>query len=407
MAKIGVCIVGLNGGVSTTSITAASALGKNLIPLFGLYTETQLFDDIRSSESKSIIKNALNLVDFKDVVFAGWDIEKNNVYNSALKLKIVPKEVLEKLPELANIKAWPGIFSKKFVKMLDGHDIIKSNLYEQANEIMNNINDFKKEQSLETVIVINLSSTEIYQEITDVHQTLEAFEKGMKINDSRISPGQIYAYAAVKTGSPYINFTPSLTAEIPAILKLAEETKVPIAGKDGKTGQTLLKTALAPIFKYKNLYVAGWFSTNILGNKDGFVLSDPESFEAKRRTKAGVLRSILNYDVDPHIVKINYYPPRGDEKEAWDNIDILGVFGEQMQIKINFLCKDSILATGNVLDLIRLIHKCKQLGLGGFQEQLSFFFKSPYSKTNKPIHDFFKQESMLRKWLMEAVKQHA
>ena len=260
--------------------------------------------------------------------------------------------------------------------------------------------EFKNKNNLVNVVVINVASTEVYHEISEVHQSLESFEEGLKNNHSQIGPAQIYAYAAISEGCPYANFTPSISEEIPALRELAIKTNTPIAGKDGKTGQTLMKTAIAPIFRLKNLKVEGWFSTNILGNKDGLVLDEPGSLKSKIMTKSSVLDQILGYS-PIHKVNINYYPPRGDDKEAWDNIDIKGILGMPMQIKINFLCKDSILAAGSVLDLVRILNYCKQTGEKGVQEQLSFFFKSPTTLEfgKQPIHDFFKQEGMLKDWI--------
>lgn len=407
--KVGVLLAGFNGGVATTTVAAAIAISKGLCPRYGIYTET-LMSSVKKGKldrrDQRPIKEVLGLVDFKDLVFGGWDIENEDLYSCTKKLGIVQLEIIEKISsELKKLRPWPGVFSKEYVRRLKGKYLISGKtLYEKANKLRENIRNFKKEHNLKDLVVINVGSTEVYHEPTKVHSSLQAFEKGLKENSPDIGPAQIYAYAAVSGGVPYANFTPSLAEEIPVLRKLANKTKTPIAGKDGKTGQTLLKTAIAQIFRIKNLYVKGWFSTNILGNKDGLVLDEPGSLKSKIKTKSSVLKDILGYDTF-HKVNINYYPPRGDEKEAWDNIDFLGVLGRPMQIKVNFLCRDSILAAGSVLDLIRLLNYAKQRGEYGVQEQLSFFFKSPDTEEEgaRKIHGFFKQEGMLKDWLREKV----
>ena len=317
---------------------------------------------------------------------------------------IVPPELIHQLaPELKLFHPLPGVFSSTYVKNLQGkHLIPAATLWEVVQVLQQNIREFQQFHQCERVLVVNTSSTEAYNPFTSVHQTLASFEEGLRQNDSSISPVQVYAYAALASQAPYINFTPSLAEEAPALRELAAKTKTPFAGKDGKTGQTLLKTALAPLFRLKNLRVEGWFSTNILGNKDGLVLDDPGSLKSKIMTKSSVLDQILGYS-PYHKVNINYYPPRGDNKEAWDNVDFLGILGMPMQLKINFLCRDSILAAGAVLDLIRLLEYSARHGESGVQEQLSFFFKSPLTiiPDRQPIHDFFKQEGMLKDWLRE------
>lgn len=413
--KIGVLLVGFNGAVASTVVIAAKAIAKGISPAYGLYTET-LMSTVKEGRldrhDQKPIKDVLNLAKFNDFVFGGWDIEEGDLYSISKKLKIVPSEMIEPVShELSNLRCWPGTFQQKFVKNLEGKYVLQDpTLYEQAQKIRQNIRDFKLQHNTDRIVVINIASTEVYNEISGEHNSVDSFETAMRNNSLNISPAQIYAYAAISENAAYANFTPSIAEEIPALRELAVRTATPIAGKDGKTGQTLMKTAIAPIFRLKNLKVAGWFSTNILGNKDGLVLDEPGSLKSKIVSKSSVLDQILGYS-PVHKVNINYYPPRGDEKEAWDNIDIVGILGMPMQVKVNFLCKDSILAAGNVLDLVKLLDYCKKTNEAGIQEQLSFFFKSPITKNNQqPIHGFFKQEGMLKDWLREktfGVKYHS
>jgi myo-inositol-1-phosphate synthase len=405
--KIGVCFVGLNGGVATTSVAAALSIAKGISPGWGLYTET-LMSTVKDGQldrhDQKPIKDVLGLNDFSEMIFAGWDIEEGNGYQYAKELKLFSPDILEQIrSEMESIRPWKGIFSKEWIKNLDGHFVLTGSHRENAEEIRKNIRDFKMQNGISNVVVIDIASTEVYKEPVEVHQSLAAFEQGLDLSNPAIGPGMIYCYAALQEGCPWANFTPSLIEEMPALRELAEKNRVPVAGKDGKTGQTLIKTAMAPIFALKNLNVQGWFSTNILGNKDGLVLDDPGSLKSKIVSKSSVLSSILKQDNEPfHKVAINYYPPRGDNKEAWDNIDFRGILGEDMQIKVNFLCKDSILAAGNVLDLIRFLSYSKEKGDYGVQEHLSFFFKSPLTMNNKPaIHNFFKQEGMLKDYMRQ------
>ncbi|MFT3836161.1 MAG: inositol-3-phosphate synthase [Myxococcaceae bacterium] len=267
------------------------------------------------------------------------------------------------------------------------------------------IEAFKKQHNLDRVVMLNLTSTEKWTEVGNVHKTIEAFEAGLDANDERISPAMKFMYLSCKMGIPHGNFTPSLT-KIPALEKLSETTGTPIAGEDGKTGQTLLKTVLAPMFVVRQLKVDGWYSTNILGNNDGLVLNDPASNKTKVQSKLSVLENILGYPIPNHQVHIHYYPPRGDAKEAWDNIDLDGFLGEKMQLKVNFLCKDSILAAPVALDIVRLLDVAKQAGQRGIQRQMSVFFKSPYhTEGEKPVHDLFKQYDMLQHWAREVGQQ--
>jgi len=266
------------------------------------------------------------------------------------------------------------------------------------------VKEFKAANKLDRLIIVNLGSTERHTEVADVHRTIAAFEAALTRNDERISPAMKYLYLACKLGAGHVNFTPSLT-KVPALEALAESAGIPIAGEDGKTGQTLLKTALAPAFHVRQLKVEGWFSTNILGNNDGRVLDDPESNKTKVASKLSVLDEILGYEVTDHQVHINYYRPRGDEKEAWDNIDVLGFLGERMQIKINFLCKDSILAAPLVIDLVRLMDVAQRCGERGIQRQFSLFFKAPYHRDGeRAVNDLFKQNALLHEWVEKVAR---
>ncbi len=405
--KLGVLLVGFNGGVANTTMVAAMAIARGIAPPYGLYTET-LMSTIKDGKldrrTQKPIKEVLQLADFGELVFGGWDIEEGNSYLYAKELKIAPEKIVEVLADdLKALKPWPGVFSQNYVRNLDGRYLLTGeNLFEKAQKIRQHIRDFKTQHQLTRLVVINVASTEVYHESSTVHQSLVQFEEAMMQNHAEISPAQLYAYAAIAEGVPYANFTPSIAEEIPALRELSKKTKTPIAGKDGKTGQTLIKTAVAPVFRLKNLHVEGWFSTNILGNKDGLVLDEPGSLKSKIVTKSSVLNQILGYNPF-HKVNINYYPPRGDDKEAWDNIDFLGILGQPMQIKINFLCKDSILAAGSVLDLVRFLDYCKRQGEQGIQEQLSFFFKLPnmVDSQQQPLHDFFKVEGILKDWIRE------
>jgi myo-inositol-1-phosphate synthase len=292
------------------------------------------------------------------------------------------------------------VASSKFLTSMAGKHLTRVNsAREEIEVITQNIKAFKEANRLERLVMVNLTSTEKFTEVADVHRTIEAFEKGLDKNDERISPAMKYLYASIKLGIPHCNFTPSLS-KIPALEKLSEQLGVPLAGEDGKTGQTLLKTVLAPALAIRQLYVEGWYSTNILGNNDGKVLDDPESNKTKINSKQGVLDDILGYKVKNHQVHIHYYPPRGDAKEAWDNIDLAGFLGEHMQLKVNFLCKDSILAAPLVIDLARLLDLSKRIGDAGIQRQFSLFFKSPYHTEGEAAeHDLFRQNDLLQEWI--------
>jgi myo-inositol-1-phosphate synthase len=340
------------------------------------------------------------MVPLEDLVFGGWDLRADNAYEAALTHGVVPRPLLDQVKdELTAIRPWPTVASAKFLHSMGGKNLVATaNFREELKVLGDQIEAFKAEHNLTRLVMVNLSSTEKFCEIDDVHRTVEAFEAGLDASDSRISPAMKFLYLACKLGMSHCNFTPSRSM-VPALRKLSEQSGVPIAGEDGKTGQTLLKTVLAPAFAIRELRVEGWFSTNILGNNDGLVLNDPASNKTKVLSKQSVLDDILGYEVEDHQVHIHYYRPRGDAKEAWDNIDLVGFLGERMQLKLDFLCKDSILAAPLVLDLVRLLDLAHRRGDCGIQKQLSLFFKSPYHvESERPVHDLFKQHNLLQDW---------
>jgi len=400
--KLGVMVVGL-GAVSTTMIAGVEAVRRGLAKPIGSLTQMGTIRLGKRTENNTpLIKNFVPLADLNDVVFTGWDIFSDNVYEAAAHAAVLDKETLAQLkPYLETIKPLPAVFDQYYVKRLHGTHVktgkTKRDLAEQVRE---DIRAFRK--TVDRVVMIWAASTEIFMHPTEVHQTIAAFEKGLESNDAGIAPSQIYAYAALMEGVPFANGAPNLTVDIPALVALSKKNEAPICGKDFKTGQTFMKTVLAPAFKARMLGVRGWFSTNILGNRDGEVLDDPESFKTKEESKLGSLEHIFQPELYPdlykdifHKIRINYYPPRGDDKEAWDNIDIFGWLGYPMQIKVNFLCRDSILAAPVALDLVLFLDLAKRTpelkGLG-IQEWLSFYLKSPQTPEGLyPEHDIFIQ----------------
>jgi myo-inositol-1-phosphate synthase len=392
--KLGVVIVGVNGAVSSTVIAGVELMVRGIAPRIGMLTEPG------NTAPGELVTDHLSFTALEDVVFGGWDLQFSDVYAAAVHHKVLPDAQLAQVEDkLQAIKPWPAVFSGEYAANIKGENVVKvKNFREELAHIEKTILDFKKANDCETVVMVNLASTERYQELLDCHKSLAAFEKGIDENHSAISPAMRYFYVANKLGVPYCNFAPSLT-NIPALQEQANELKNPYCGMDGKTGQTLLKTALASMFRLRNLKVIGWYSVNFLGNNDGLVLDNPASNKTKVLSKAAVLDSIVGYRVENHQVHIHYYKPRGDAKEAWDNIDIGGFCGVPMQMKINFLCQDSILAAPLVLDMVRLVEVAKRKGEKGIQKQLSIYFKSPYhAETEKPEHDVFEQERMLLEW---------
>jgi len=355
------------------------------------------------------IKDFVPLADLDDLVFGGWDVFPANCYEAALEAKVLKKEDIEPVRSfLEGLQPWPAVFKQEFVKNLQGPNVKqgKSHL-ELVKALREDIDAFKEEQHVSRCIMVWCASTEAYLAPGPVHASLKSFEEGLRENSPHISPSMLYAYAALSSGIPFINGAPNLTVDVPAMVELANSRGVPISGKDFKTGQTLMKTILAPGLKARMLGLEGWYSTNILGNRDGLVLDDKDSFKTKETSKLSVLDTILQPDVYPklygnyyHKVAINYYPPRGDEKEGWDCIDIFGWLGYPMHIKVNFLCRDSILAAPLVLDLVLFTDLAVRAGMSGIQEWLSFYFKSPQCSPDLyPEHDLFIQSMKLKNTL--------
>jgi myo-inositol-1-phosphate synthase len=374
----------------------------------------------RSDNNFPLIKDFVPLAAIEDLVFGGWDIRDENCLEAAKYAKVLNENDLNNAAEeLKSLKPMQGVFDQFYVKRLSGTYTKEGKTkYDLMTQLKNDIQSFKKKYSLKRVVVIWAASTETFIPVTEVHKTKEAFIEGMKNNHPDIAPSMLYAYAAISEGIPFINGSPSLSVDVPALVDFATEMNVPIAGKDFKTGQTLVKTVIAPMLKTRLLGLSGWFSTNILGNRDGEVLDDPGSFKTKEESKLSVIDSILQPDLYPdlyknyyHKVRINYYPPRGDNKEGWDNIDIFGWLGYPMQLKINFLCRDSILAAPIVLDLILFADLAKRSNMKGIQEWMSLFFKSPmHSPDIVPEHDLFiqmmKLKNTLRKLMNEPLITH-
>jgi myo-inositol-1-phosphate synthase len=399
--KLGILLPGL-GAVATTVIAGVVAVNKGLAEPIGALTQMGNIRLGKRTENRyPLIKDFVPLAPLQDVVFGGWDVYSDNVYEAAMNAKVLDANLLNAIkPELEAIKPMKAVFDKSYIKNLDGTHIKQAaTKWDLANEVINDIENFKAANGCDRVVIVWCGSTEKYIEQSAVHESIESFEAGLKNNDPAISPSMIYAYAAIKIGVPYANGAPNLTCDIPALIELSKETNTPIGGKDFKTGQTLMKTILAPGLHARALGVRGWFSTNILGNRDGLVLDDPDNFKTKEVSKLSVLEDILQPDINPklygdlyHKVRINYYPPHGDNKESWDNIDIFGWLGYSMQIKINFLCRDSILAAPIVLDLAIFMDLAKRANMSGIQEWLSFYFKSPQTAPGlRPEHDIFKQ----------------
>lgn len=413
--KLGVVIPGL-GAVSTTFVAGVMLIRKGLKLPIGSLTQMGKLRVGRGEHAKEVfIKDFVPLAGLNDLEFAGWDIFEDSAYQSAKKAQVLSNDDLEAVKdELSAIKPWKAVFNRHFVKKLDGHWVKEAPSYwDLAQMVKDDILRFKEEKKLSRVVMIWCGSTEIYQEmIPGVHDTLDNFEKALKSSHPNIAPSMIYAYAAMDLGIPFANGAPNLCSDIPALWELASKKRVPMCGKDFKTGQTFMKTLLAPGLKSRMLGMRGWYSTNILGNRDGEVLDDPDSFKTKEVSKLSVLEQILTPDDYPelyrdfyHKVTINYYPPRGDNKEGWDNIDIFGWLGYPMQIKVNFLCRDSILAAPIVLDLVIFLDLAARASLSGNQEWLSFYWKSPMHAPNEqPEHDIFVQLMRLKntlRWLMD------
>lgn len=407
--KLGVLLVGL-GAVSTTLVAGVEAIKRGISEPVGSLTQMGTIRlGKRTDDRVPKIKDFVPLASLDDIVFGAWDIFKENAFDAAMNAGVLDKDLLNQVSEqLASLKPMPAVFEQNYVKRLHGDNIkTGKNKMELAEQLIEDIAKFKSDNGCSRLVMVWCASTEIYVEESQVHASLDVFEKAMYDNDPRIAPSMIYAYAALKSGVPFANGAPNLTVDIPAMVELADQTKMPICGKDFKTGQTLMKTILAPGLKSRMIGLDGWYSTNILGNRDGEVLDDPENFKSKEVSKLSVLEHIFQPEVYPelykdfsHVVRINYYPPRGDNKEGWDNIDIFGWLGYKMQIKIDFLCRDSILAAPLALDLALFIDLAGRAGMKGVQEWLSFYFKAPQTAPGLyPEHDLFIQLMKLKNTL--------
>ena len=407
--KLGILIPGM-GAVATTFIAGVEAVRQGLARPIGSLTQMGTIRLGKRTDNRvPAIKDFVPLADLNDLVFAGWDIFPDNGYEIATKAGVLDRSLLDSIrDELETLKPMKAVFSRKYVKRLDGPNVKRGkNKWEMARQVKEDIRRFQKENAVDRLVMIWCGSTEVFMKPSEVHSSIGRFERGLKENDPRIPSSMVYAYAALSMGIPFANGAPNLTVDIEAMRQLARKNNVPICGKDFKTGQTLMKTILAPGFKARMIGMRGWFSTNILGNRDGEVLDDPESFKTKEESKLSVLEHILQPEVYPelygkldHKVSIHYYPPRGDNKEGWDNIDIFGWLGYPMQIKVNFLCRDSILAAPIVLDLVLFLDLAQRAGMRGIQEWLSFYFKSPMCAPELyPEHDLFIQLMKLKNTL--------
>ncbi|MGH9327741.1 MAG: inositol-3-phosphate synthase [Terriglobia bacterium] len=410
--KLGVLVPGV-GAVATTFMAGVEAIRRGVASPIGSLTQMGTIRLGKRTEKKSpLIKDFVPLAALEDLVFTGWDVLPDNAYEAAVKAGVLERPLLDPLQDfLEGIVPLPAVFEQKFVKNLHGRNVKKGkSKMDLAEQVMEDIRQFAKRTAVSRMVMVWCASTEAFLKPSDVHGSLTAFEKGLRANHPAIAPSMIYAYAALKSGVPFANGAPNLTTEIPALLELAQKKGMPVCGKDFKTGQTLMKTIIAPGLKARLLGIRGWFSTNILGNRDGEVLDDPASFRTKEESKLSALEYILQPELHPelykdlyHKVRINYYPPRGDNKEGWDNVDIFGWLGYPMQIKIDFLCRDSILAAPIVLDLVLfldLAQRCPEMARKGIQEWLSFYFKSPICAPSLyPEHDLFIQLMKLKNTL--------
>ena len=384
--QVGVAVVGLGGAVATTAVAGVEQMklgtgGREGLPL----------------------AHRDDLVPYESLQFGGWDVNGDDLAKAAHVHRVLDPAQIEAVAEpLGAIEPWPAVADPAFCRNVVGGNVVAvPGLRDRVERIREDLRAFRTGRGLDSVVVANLASTEAWPDLTSaVLADADTFEKGLDADSDVITPGMLYAYAAIVEGCPYVNFTPSLAADVPALKELAQRLGVPTAGKDGKTGQTLIKTVLAPAFRSRGLRVEGWYSTNILGNRDGQILDDPSSLASKLGTKGSVLDDILGYEVPDHVVRIDYYRPRGDQKEAWDNIDLVGFLGQRMQIKVDFLCRDSILAAPLVLELVRLVVEAQRRGQGGPQDQLGCFFKAPVTaEGNRPEHALHVQERALLDWL--------
>lgn len=407
--KLGILLVGL-GAVSTTFIAGVEAAKKKVRTPIGSLTQLgHIRLGKRTDNRNPMVKDFVPLADLNDIVYGAWDLFPDNGYEAARKAGVIPMDLLDQIKDdLANLKPMTAVYDENYCRRLKAtHFKKETSKLALVEAVMQDIKDFQAKTKVNRMTMIWCGSTEAYNALGPAHQNLKAFEAGLKNNDPSISPSMIYAYAAIKSGVGYANGAPNLTCDCPALLELAQECGVPVSGKDFKTGQTLMKTIVAPGLAARYLSMTGWFSTNILGNRDGEVLDDPANFKTKEESKLSVLHSILNPELYPdlygnlyHKVRIEYYPPRRDNKEGWDNIDLTGWLGLPMQLKINFLCRDSILAAPLVLDLVLFMDLAQRAGMKGIQEWLSFYYKAPMVKEGlQPQHNLFTQEMKLQNTL--------
>jgi myo-inositol-1-phosphate synthase len=384
--RIGAAVVGLGGAVGSTAVAGVELMKLGMSGTDGLPLAT-----------------VRGLAPYESLQFGGWDIDGDDLAKAAHLHRVLnPAQIESVATSLEKIIPWPAAADAAFCRRVVGGNVLHAEpLRERVELIQQDICRFRNEHRLDTIIVVNVASTESLPDTgAAALADLSSFERGLDRNDPSITPGMLYAYAAISEQAPYVNFTPSLAIDVPALMEMADVRGVPVAGKDGKTGQTLVKTVLAPAFRSRSLRVEGWYSTNILGNRDGQALDDPQSLRSKLTTKRSVLDSILGYPVDSHIVRIDYYRPRGDEKESWDNVDLRGFLGQRMQLKVDFLCRDSILAAPLVLELIRLLAEAQRRGERGIQEQFGYFFKAPATRDGRePAHALHTQERNLYDWL--------
>ena len=414
--KLGVLIIGLNGAVSTTFLAGVMAIRKGAAQPIGSLTQMGMIRDDLSTQNEVAIREFVPLASLDNLVFGGWDIRDENCYESAASAGVLNDRDLQLIrPELEQIRPMKGVFDQHYVRNLTGSWIKNiPDKYSHVEQLREDIREFKTANKLEDVVMVWCGSTEVHKPVLQVHRHFEMFEKSIKDDHPDISPCMLYAFAALAENVPFINAAPNLGIDIPALVEYSRQKGIPIAGKDMKTGQTLIKTAIAPMIKARMLGLRGWYSTNILGNRDGCVLDDPESFKTKQESKLHVLEGILDpkqysalYGDFYHKVCVDYYPPSGDNKESWDNIDIFGWLGYPMQIKIDFLCRDSILAAPIVLDLVLFMDLARRCGFSGAQEWLSFYFKAPMGSSElPPSHDLFVQLQNLKDALRDIRKRN-
>lgn len=390
--RVGVAVVGLGGAVATTAVAGVELIKRGAATTKGLALADVAHEIVGG------------LARYEHLVFAGWDLYADDLFQAASQHNVLTAEQLAAAePALREITPWPAVGNRKFCRNVDGENHITAETHREAvAAIRDDLRRFRDQHQLDGLVMVNLASTERTVDLSQpIYTSIEAFEEGLDAHSPEIGPAMLYAYAAIAEHVPFVNFTPSVAADVPALIAFAEREGVPIAGKDGKTGQTMLKTVVASALRSRALHVDGWFSTNILGNRDGMALADSDSLQSKLTTKASVIDQILGYKVEDHVVHIHYYRPRGDNKEAWDNIDISGFLGQPMQIKINFLCRDSVLAAPLVIELARLMDFAQQAGERGVQEQMGAFFKAPMVARagEVPEHALHLQEQRLFTWL--------